>query len=258
MTAFTPTISFSPIWQTLGPFQIGTREATWGADPLEAFGGFHCFSCNENSIFPSSLATNGTVAWSTLIASISSPAPTSTRADLLVGFENTDWDFLKSVYGWAALQYQGWTRGSLMVHGNKGRKVVLYTDNILEFWVDDERYFGGDFYSYRRAPLVLQLEPGEHIIEVRIVRDVRAMGGVGKPTVSLMLEAELSEGRPRIVEGGLVLPDMVEGRLSSSLGSVTVRNEGDAWIGVVGIEAMNVCFFTIPSSTLSIFPQKDR
>lgn len=137
---------------------------------------------------------------------------------------------------------------------------MLYTDNILEFWVDEERYFGGDFYSFRRAPLILQLDPGEHRIEVRIIRDVRAMGGVGKPTVSLTLEAELSEGRPRIVKESLLLPDVVEGRLSSSWGSVTVRNEGDAWIDVVGIEAMNVCkyFFTIPLLMLSVFPQKDR
>lgn len=258
MTAFAPTISFSPTWQTLGPFQIGTREATWGADPLEALGGFHCLPYNESATFPSSLATNGTVSWSTVEASISSPAPTSARAELLLSFENADWGFLQSVYGWAALQYQGWTRGSLTVHGDNGRRIVLYTDNILEFWVDDEHYFGGDFYSFRRAPLVLLLKPGEHSVEVRVVRDVRAMGGVGKPTVSLLLEAELSEGRPQILNESLLLPDMVEGRLSSSLGSVTVRNEGDAWIDVVGAEAMNVCFFAITLSMLSVFPQKDR
>ncbi|KAL8779856.1 MAG: hypothetical protein Q9194_001230 [Teloschistes cf. exilis] len=80
MTAFAPTISFSPTWQTLGPFQIGTREATWGADPLETLGGFHCLPYNESATFPSSLATNGTVSWSTVEASIPSPAPTSLPA----------------------------------------------------------------------------------------------------------------------------------------------------------------------------------
>ncbi|KAL9005709.1 MAG: hypothetical protein Q9188_001522 [Gyalolechia gomerana] len=120
--------------------------------------------------------------------------------------------------GFIGLQYQAWARGTLTVDGDKERTVVLYTDHVLEFWVDDEHHFGGDFYAYRKAPLVLHLQPGKHKIDVRIVRDVRAMGAVGEPTA---------------VDGSLLLPDLVEGRLATSLGSISVRNEDKNWIEVI-------------------------
>ena len=87
---------------------------------------------------------------------------TSANASLSVAYSNVDWDFLKVVYGWAAVQYQAWARGELHVGGNETQHLVLHTDTILEFWVDDQHYFGGDFYTYRKAPPVLHLQPGSH------------------------------------------------------------------------------------------------
>jgi hypothetical protein len=83
---------------------------------------------------------------------------TSANASLSVAYSNVDWDFLKVVYGWAAVQYQAWARGELHVGGNETQHLVLHTDTILEFWVDDQHYFGGDFYTYRKAPPVLHLQ----------------------------------------------------------------------------------------------------
>ncbi|CAO1602326.1 hypothetical protein XANCAGTX0491_005944 [Xanthoria calcicola] len=236
-------IAFSETWHLLGPFQIGTREATWGADPLERIGGFRSLSYSESDRYRSSLAVNGTVGWSTLTVESSwTSSPGNAKADLLVRFDNTDWESLQSVYGWAALQYQGWARGKITVEGNQQRTVVFYTDQVLEFWIDDEHHFGGDFYGYRRAPLVLHLDPGNHQIDIRIIRDVRAMGGVGEPTVRIELEAEISGGGLKLVEGTVLLPDMVDGRLVSSLGSVNLRNEEHHWIDVLSLEAVNVGF----------------
>ncbi|KAL9606403.1 MAG: hypothetical protein Q9179_000423 [Wetmoreana sp. 5 TL-2023] len=253
-------ISFSTTWHLLGPFQTGTREATWGADPLESLGGFHSLTYNDTARYHSSLATNGTVGWSILTSDNSFPTPKSPRAELLVRFQNSDWEFLQKVYGWAVLQWQAWVRGTISLHGDKRTTVILYTDQILEFWVDDEPYFGGDFYAYRRAPLVLRLDPGEHRIDVRVIRDVRAMGGVEEPTVSLQLEAEVSEGGLHAVEESLLLPDMVDGRLVSSLGSVNVRNEEDDWIDVLNIESVTVGFVVRMrrDSSLNIAPGQSR
>ena len=235
-------ISFSETWHLLGPFQSGTREATWGADPLEQIGGFHSLTYNNSARYHSSLAVNGMVGWSTLIANLSSTSPENAKADLLVRFDNTDWKSLQLVYGWAALQYQGWVRGNVFVGGDQQKTVILYTDKVLEFWIDDEHHFGGDFYGYRRAPLVLHLDPGSHQIDIRIVRDVRAMGGVGEPTVSIGLEAEISEGGLKLVKESILLPDMVEGKLVGSLGSVNLRNEENHWINVLSLQSVNVCF----------------
>lgn len=175
----------------------------------------------------------------------------------MIEFPDVDWKSLTAVYGWAGLQYQAWTRGTLTVAGDKGRTLILYTDQVLEFWVDDERHFGGDFYGFRRAPLVLHLEPGEHDMDIRVVREVRAMGGVGEPTVSIVLEAEISEGGLKAVDGSLLLPDLVEGKLASSLGSITIRNEDKDWIEVKGLHSVNVCIYFISSGQLHLLDHTD-
>ena len=104
------------------------------------------------------------MTWSSLRADELRTVSTSTICDLTVSFPGIDWPFLQSVYGWAALQYQAWARGRLVVESEKPQKIVLHTDHVLEFWIDDRSYFGGDFYAFRNAPLVLDLFPGEHKI----------------------------------------------------------------------------------------------
>ncbi len=159
---------------------------------------------------------------------------------LTVGFPNIDWPFLQSVYGWAALQYQAWARGSLTVEADIPQEILLFTDNVLEFFVDGQHYFGGDFYAYRRAPLVLLLEPGAHKIEVRLIRDVRVMGGTGAPEISIMFKAEASEGGLAMDRNTILLPEIINEKLASAYGSVTVRNDGDSWIDIWNVESEGV------------------
>jgi len=159
---------------------------------------------------------------------------------LTVGFPNIDWPFLQSVYGWAALQYQAWTRGSLTIEAGTPQRILLFTDNVLEFSVDGQHYFGGDFYAYRRAPLVLCLDPGAHTIEVRLIRDVRVMGGIGEPEVSIILKAGASEGGLAIGRNTILLPEVINEKLASSYGSVTVRNDGNLWIDIWNVESEGV------------------
>jgi len=133
---------------------------------------------------------------------------------------------MQAVYGWAALQYQAWTRGWLTVNGTSPRTIVLYTDQILEYYIDGQHHFGGDAYAFRKAPLVLHLDPGRHQLDVRLVRDVRAMGGVGEPTIAVTIRAELSHSVMNISSDSIILPDRIGGKPASSFGSVTVRNDG--------------------------------
>ena len=236
-------LSFSREWQILGPFQIGTREATWGADPLESLGGFRSLEYNETQSFHSSLANNGTVTWTTQIADSVDNSPSCTQINLNINFTNVFWTFLQSIYGWAALQWQAWARGNLRVTGGDPRTITLYTDNVLEFWVDGTPHFGGDMYAYRRAPLVLQLGPGDHRIDIRIIRDLRAMGSSGA-NVEVKLEAVESQrhdGGLVIDERSLLIPDMIwRPGLASPFGSLTVRNEGTGWIKIKEIRSIDV------------------
>lgn len=244
-----PLLDFSATWHILGPFQIGTREAPWGADPFTHHDGFHALTHDPNVTYRSSLPTNGTVSWTSLSSQNSQTTPTSASVFLRVSFDNVDWNFLRNIYGWAATQYQAWARGELIVHGDQDdegglQHVVLYTDGIMEYCVDDTHYFGGDFYSFRKAPLVLHLAPGRHTIELRLVRDVRAMGGVVEPMMDVKVEVQKVSGGLEVVEGDrkekevLLMADIVDGKLISPWASVSLTNTGVDEVEVVGVEAL--------------------
>ncbi|MCJ1433856.1 hypothetical protein MMC27_003221 [Xylographa pallens] len=243
-------------WQVLGPFQIGTRgmnmiargnetskalihaiEATWGADPLTRLGGFTKLSYDKTSKYYSSLGANGTVGWTLHEAETVTKSEHSVEVAITFQFPDVDWKFLQSIYGWSALQFQAWARGDLLIHASEPRAVVIFTDNVLEFFIDGEPYFGGDFYAYRRAPLVLQLDPGTHRIDVRLVRDVRAMGGKLPPSLRINIKAEFAAEKLAVLSDKMVLPEMVDGKLASHLGSVPVRNDSDDWIEIIGLES---------------------
>jgi hypothetical protein len=200
-------------------------------------------------VFKSSIPTNGTVKWITLTSKSQESTASGAKVSLSFGFSGVDWAFLQSIYGWAALQWQAWARGEIFVNGDAVQTVNLYTDSILEYAVDGVRTFGGDFYSFRKAPLVLHLTPGKHIIDLRLVRDVRAMGGVGAPTIDANLEARLVQSdlahaghEASVIQNDLevsgsrvLVSDVVDGRLASPYGTVTVRNSGKDWVEVFAI-----------------------
>lgn len=211
-------------------------EATWGADPLEYRGGFRNLSYDTTASFRSSLPTNGSAIWKTTEALVQTSSTTA-NAYLSLAYPNVDWDFLRLIYGWAAFQYQAWARGELVVHGKKTQHVILHTDAILEYWVDDQHYFGGDFYSFRKAPPVLHLEPGSHRLDVRLMRDVRAFGGILEPTIDVLIGVQQASGTLELAKPGLLMSDVVDGKLASSSASVTVRNSGIDDIEIIGIHA---------------------
>src|SRR5690606_28065181 len=134
------------------------------------------------------LGPGGLVRWTTFHADERIAQDGYAKATLNVGFDNIDWKFLQSVYGWAALQYEAWARGSVTINSSSETTVSILTPGLLEMWIDGVSYFGGDFYSYRRAPLILTLAPGTHLVDLRLVRDVRAFGGIGEPRVSAAFE----------------------------------------------------------------------
>ena len=248
-------LAFSSKWDLLGPFQIGTRgkpilltasnrcssslEASWGADPLESYGGFRQLQYDPNVSYPSSLAPRGQVCWTHCHVETFHEQAEAVEIALHIDFPVVDWKGLQQIYGWAALQYQGWARGELMVDGDEPQTVVLYTDNVLEVWIDDRHYFGGDYYAYRRAPLVLHLCSGSHKLDARIIRDVRVMGGKNS-SMSITLRAERSEGSLVVVGQDLLISDFINGTLASPYAALPLRNDGNHMISVRKVEAERV------------------
>jgi hypothetical protein len=210
-----------------------TREAAWGADPLELYGGFPGLVPLNDAVFRSSLTPNGTVKWSSINAATSeSGEARQSKISLTVGFPDIDWAFVQPVYGWSALQWQGWARGEFHVDSNDAVAALLYIDSVLEYALDGKRFYGGDFYIFRKAPHVIRLTPGKHVLDVRLLRDVRAMGGVGEPTIDLHIELQLCETRVEVVQGSVLVSDVLDGWLPSPYATFDIRNNGDEWIEV--------------------------
>lgn len=224
-------------------------ESPWSSDPLEFFGGFHSLEYDPNALFKSPLAFNGTVSWLKFTAELSYPSPSSVKADLTINFlPSMDWPFLQDVYGWAGHQWLGWARGEISVMSEGPKTLALNTKNVLEFWVDDTRYFGGDFYGFGRAAVTLHLPTGTHRIDVKLVGDVRSVGGIGDPIVDVSLALkESSHGLSLLyyADEDVMMSDVIGGDfgpLVSPYASVIVRNDAKHDIYVRGFEGMsNVC-----------------
>jgi len=119
-------------------------------------------------------------------------------------------------------------------------RLLIFTDNIIEYAIDGMRVFGGDFYGFRRAPLVLYLDGGEHTIDLRLVRDVRAMGGVGDPAIKATFEFQTVIDEVITLDGSAIVSTIVDGRLASPYASVTVCNKGRDPIELVGFKSGEV------------------
>ncbi|KAK2791485.1 hypothetical protein FQN53_002594 [Emmonsiellopsis sp. PD_33] len=254
------TVSLSKRWHVLGPFKTGTREATWGADPLEVLGGFRNLTHDPTATFASALGVNGTVGWSVLGAGEIESGDNYSKATIDVGFPGIDWPFLQSVYGWAALQYQAWARGSIAVSGTDGQTVALYTDGLLEVWIDGMPYFGGDFYTYRRSPIVMKLSPGSHVIDLRLVRDVRAFGGIGEPRINAVIEVQKKNEALELDASSLLVAEAVDGKLVSPYGSITLRNNQGKWLEATGVQPVDSTglMLSLLESPLILAPYQSR
>lgn len=112
---------------------------------------------------------------------------------------------------------------------------ILYTDQVLEYVIDDVKHFGGDFFTFKKAPLVLTLAPGKHVLDLRLIREVRAMGGVGLPILEMDLEIQQTSADVELADSRVLVSDVVDGRLSSPYGTVTIRNSGQHWIEIFKI-----------------------
>ncbi|KAK1141997.1 hypothetical protein N8T08_008320 [Aspergillus melleus] len=234
-----PEISYSEDWQVLGPFRCGTRESVWGADPLEIEGGFSKLPFNTSAVFNSALAVNGTAKWGLLRADTSAFSDQA-KAKLVVKFPDIDWGHLSLVYGWPGLQYQAWARGRLKLNKETNQNVAIFIEGILEFSINGQRHFGGDVYGYHKAPIILSLPPGDSVLELRLVRDVRAMGGIGEPTIEVTMEADIRHDHLTVDEHSLILPELTDGMLGSSWASVNVQNNVPDPIEILSIESSDV------------------
>lgn len=128
--------------------------------------------------------------------------------------------------------------------------MAIYTDNILEFWIDDEHFFGGDFFAFRKTPVIVSLTPGRHRFDVRLVRDVRSMGGVGQPVHPLAIRLEICSDNLSADSSQILIPEFVRGRgLPTQYGSIPLYNTSTEPILVNNVQCLDVCLSKILLTT---------
>jgi hypothetical protein len=204
---------------------------------------------------PSSVGLQGEARWYEASAKPSSTSNESSQLSLRVSFPQVDWPSLQRIYGWSATQWQAWARGQIVVNPGPDLPadqekqlypVLFYSEVVVEFVIDGTQHFGGDFFSYRRAPLLLWLTPGSHVLDVRLVRDVRSMGGLDNdPAVTVQLEARLATKELEVQQDSVLISDVIEGMFVSQHASVGVTNSGVSDIVVTGISALDVSVLAI-------------
>jgi hypothetical protein len=239
-------ITISDDWQLLGPFQSGTREQQWGADPLEEYGGFHSLQYNPTQPFPSTL--NGSVYFSRIPASAIKTRSDAIARTIEVSFPFLEWESLEKTFGWAAMQFQAWIRGR--IHIQHKARYGIWIGNAVEFLVDGVYYDTGNLYEtdilkYDRGGVFIDLSPGEHVLEVRVVNDIRGFGGQIPPKVLVQLVTRKVTEELVAADfdshGGWVVPTVInmtrqkdlfkgDGCIAGEWASVALRNEGKKWI----------------------------
>ncbi|KAI1288890.1 hypothetical protein EDD11_009566, partial [Mortierella claussenii] len=255
------------------------REQDFGADPLEAFGGFRSLEYDPHARFPSELAMDGLVRWHT--------ADMDDDGSVPVLYPEIDWKFNQQSMGWAFNQYQAWARSTFTVPASHSDcssadrdglyAVTIQCTNVGDFYVDDQR-LSGDWYGYGLTRHTLRLAPGSrHTLSVRVVHEVRIFGGAISPPPSsfrceLMVpfpdgpHTEHGEVMVQVVKngyGGVVVMDAVDGILAGEYISVALRNVGHdrVWVRSVkvkqGLESI-AAELKEPPTAISLYPSSHR
>ncbi|RUS26818.1 hypothetical protein BC938DRAFT_484077 [Jimgerdemannia flammicorona] len=234
------------VWEVLGPFPTGMREQDFGADPLEAFGGFPNLPFSDVDRYPSELADNGTVGWFKI---------ETNKDGITVGpipFEGVRWSFNQLSQGWAINQFQSWARTRLVLP--LATTIIIQCTNVGDFYVDS-RLFSGDWYNYGTVSHALHLDAGEHEIRVRVVNEIRIFGAKVPPPIAFRCQIEKASEEGRVTVRTPVVPDVVEGVLAGGYASLTVENlkaevGREGWVEVV--ELVDEKFYIVPVHRLPI------
>lgn len=201
----------------------------WQTDPLGPLGGFPNIKYDEQAEFPSPLRADASISWNQSFFQTTESAR-STEVELVVSHEEIDWDFIRSIYGWAAVQFQTWARGSLHNHADEDVTVAIHAAGTVDLALDTAEgtkyHFGVDFYGFKRVPIIARLKPGSNTVHVRLTRDVRANGGQMPPVIEASMQATVLDGHARILENSLVISDVQHGRFVSAHASLTMFNHG--------------------------------
>ena len=123
------------------------------------------------------------------------------------------WEFNRQFFGWTVNQWQAWARGDINVSPEQAQQTwAVRCANVGEFWIGDQR-FHGDWYGYGERWSRVVLPAGVHRVRVRLAAEVRLFGGSTPPPLTFVMEFQPVVGDVVPLQGGRIVPEMVDGRL---------------------------------------------
>jgi ribosomal protein L9 len=84
------------------------------------------------------------------------------------------------------------------------------------------------------------------VVELRLIRDVRALGAIGEPTIVVSLAAEIRNEPLSVDKESLLLPDMCRGKLGTPWASINLHNNIADRIAVLAISSIGVGANSLP------------
>lgn len=227
-------------WEVIGPFPSGMREHPLSGSPLDAFPYDPSLDpdvdsarrpYNPTETFPSYLGFGGTVSWSKFTSNASEDGWVE------ISYPQIRWDQLSGDQGWNALQYQVLMRTDLAVPAIRADQATPILAELIqgtEFAFvprgkpESESpitWYTGDVYNYASsagsAPgretsnlaRSLSLPPGEYIVLVRAIYEIRMFGDPGKnaPAIRLKFACEVDKQPLRLLDAMGIIPDVENG-----------------------------------------------
>ncbi|KAI9005078.1 hypothetical protein DFJ74DRAFT_692756 [Hyaloraphidium curvatum] len=203
-----PEVRFGSRWDVLGPLPSTLRGS---GDVLAAFTGpiaAYFAARNLSDHFPSEVADGGFASWATVLAE----RDNVTRVWKASVKMPVNAELLESFYGIAGLEFSAYAATDMIVP-QTGLYRFLLTTAPRVFMVGRTTH---RFDPYMAQGFVYRFEKGTHPFVVPLAEYGNAVSCAIPPLV-------LVESPPDLVlVGDVLLPDVVEGRLSSRLFSVTV------------------------------------
>ncbi|CAG8618148.1 11376_t:CDS:10, partial [Acaulospora colombiana] len=157
------------------------------------------------------------------------------------------WKFNRVPLGWAANQFQMWARGYFdlfpeVKNESETIPILIQCQPVGDFYVDDRRLFG-DWYGYEKSWHVLRLRPGRHVINVRLVNEIRIFGGNVPPALGFqcfMRKLREDKTAMMLLDNTVLVPDMIDGNLAGKYMSIALLNtHEERWITVHNVNVVD-------------------
>ncbi|WWC89334.1 uncharacterized protein L201_004255 [Kwoniella dendrophila CBS 6074] len=262
-------------WEAVGPFPSGMREHPLVGSPISAYldssidpdVDFALRPFNEKETWPSEIGNKGKVGWQKFV--------TGKDGWLDISYPEIKWDQLRSDHGWASLQYQSILRNTItipQVSPEDQSKTAIQIDVIqgVEYAfipsssssssVKDIQspieWYTGDIYAFAETPTgtkdllnkisnfarSISLVPGEYIILVRAMYEIRMFGDPGPgipPVIKLKIVAESDNfDEVEVIEGLGEIPDVINGWFMGGWFSTAMRVSANSKnVEVIGVES---------------------